>query len=206
MKMAKVQNYESFLIFRAVTFAQCMRPFKQTTKKEFIMRKSTLFISAVLTTFVMAMLAGVASAYQGVIAASNPTATAQTQAQEQPQVKAISQTVPADAQAVNLTPEEAAGLAAQVLGQNDLYSVEVTDLNGETVYMVTFSNGKLVYVSLDGQIRSIGEVPVQTVVVNSGGGGGNRRNNKQTQTTTSNQSSSQHQEHESHDDHEGHDD
>jgi hypothetical protein len=170
------------------------------------MRKSTLFISAVLTTFVMAMLAGVASAYQGVIAASNPTAT--PQAQEQPQTKAISHTIPADAQVVNLTPEEAAGLAAQVLGQNDLYSVEVTDLNGETVYMVTFSNGKLVYISLDGQIRSIGEVPVETVVVNSGGGGGGRKN-RQTQTTTSNQSSSQHQEHESHDDHgehEEHDD
>ena len=165
------------------------------------MRKSTLFISAVLTTFVMAMLAGVASAYQGVIA-SNPTATAQ--AQEQPQTKAISHTIPADAQAVNLTPEEAAGLAAQVLGQNDLYSVEVTDLNGETVYMVTFSNGKLVYVSLDGQIRSIGEVPVETVVVNSGGN--NNRKNRQTQTTSSNQSSSQHQEKESHDDHEEHDD
>jgi hypothetical protein len=163
------------------------------------MRKSTLFISAVLTTFVMAMLAGVASAYQGVIA-STPTATAQ--AQEQPQVKAISHTT--DAQAVNLTPEEAAGLAAQVLGQNDLYSVEVTDLNGETVFMVTFSNGKLVYVSLDGQIRSIGEVPVETVVVNSGGN--NNRKNRQTQTTSSNQSSNQHQENESHDDHEEHDD
>jgi hypothetical protein len=183
-----------------------MRPFKQTTKKEFIMRKSTLFISAVLTTFVMAMLAGVASAYQGVIAASNPTATAQTQAQEQPQTKAISHTLPADAQAVNLTPEEAAGLAAQVLGQNDLYSVEVTDLNGESVYMVTFSNGKLVYVSLDGQIRSIGEVPVETVVANSGGGGGGGRKNRQTQTTTSNQSSSQHQEHEDQGSHEEHDD
>ena len=147
------------------------------------MRKSTLFISAVLTTFVMAMLAGVASAYQGVIA-STPTATAQTQ--EQSQTKAISHTIPAEAQAVNLTPEEAAGLAAQVLGQNDLFSVEVTDLNGETVYMVTFSDGKLVYVSLDGQIRSIGQVQVDTVVVNSGGGGGGGgRNNRQPQTTTS---------------------
>jgi hypothetical protein len=169
------------------------------------MRKSTLFISAVLTTFVMAMLAGVASAYQGVIAASNPTATAQVQ--EQPQTKAISHAVPTDAQAVNLTPEEAAGLAAQVLGQNDLYSVEVTDLNGESVYMVTFSDGKLVYVSLDGQIRSIGQVQVDTVVVNSGGGGGgNGRKNRQTQTTTSNQSNNQHQEHEDQGGHDEHDD
>jgi hypothetical protein len=169
------------------------------------MRKSTLFISAVLTTFVMAMLAGVASAYQGVIAASNPTATAQVQ--EQPQTKAISQTVPTEAQAVNLTPEEAAGLAAQVLGQNDLYSVEVTDLNGESVFMVTFSDGKLVYVSLDGQIRSIGQAQVDTVVVNSGGGGGgNGRKNRQTQTTTSNQSSNQHQEHEDQGGHSEHDD
>ena len=41
------------------------------------MRKSTLFISAVLTTFTMATLAGVASAYQK-IAETNLTAATQT--------------------------------------------------------------------------------------------------------------------------------
>ena len=45
------------------------------------MRKSTLFISAVLTTFVMAMLAGVASAYQNVVSKNAEQATTQVQVQ-----------------------------------------------------------------------------------------------------------------------------
>ena len=166
------------------------------------MRKSTLFISAVLTTFVMAMLAGVASAYQNVVNSN------QVAAQPQPQAQAVAEVIPAptEVQPVNWTPEQAAALAAQVLGHDDLFSVEVTDLNGETVYMVTFSSGDLVYVSLDGQIRSIGQVPVETVTVNSGGGGrrggggGDGGNNQ-----TSNSGGS-HEEHEDNNEHEGHDD
>jgi hypothetical protein len=165
------------------------------------MRKSTLFISAVLTTFVMAMLAGVASAYQNVVNSN------QVAAQSQPQTQVVAEVIPAptEVQPVNWTPEEAAALAAQVLGHDDLFSVEVTDLNGETVYMVTFSSGDLVYVNLDGQIRSIGKVPVETVVVNSGsvgrgGGGGNGG------TIQSASSGGSHEEGEDHDEHEGHDD
>jgi len=161
------------------------------------MRKSTLFISAVLTTFVMAMLAGVASAYQNVVNSN------QVAAQPQPQTKTIAEAIPAptEVQPVNWTPEQAAALAAQVLGHDDLFSVEVTDLNGETVYLVTFSSGDLVYVSLDGQVRSIGQVQVETVVVSSGGGGGGGGGNNQ-----SNNSSQSNEEHEDHDEHEGHDD
>jgi hypothetical protein len=78
----------------------------------------------------------------------------------------------------------------------------VTDLNGETVFLVTFTSGDLVYVSLDGQIRSIGKVQVETVVVNSGGS--NRREKGETASQpASNQS---HEGHEDHEDHEGHDD
>lgn len=163
------------------------------------MRKSTLFISAVLTTFVMAMLAGVASAYQNALE-KNTEQTA-TQVQPQPQVKAISHAIPADSQ-FTVTPEEAAGLAAQVLGREDLFSVEVTDLEGETVFMVTFSSGDLVYVSLDGQIRSIGKVQVNTVVVKSGGDDRDDRSNNSSQPSVSNQSlEDDHEE-----DHEDHDD
>jgi len=169
------------------------------------MRKSTLFISAVLTTFVMAMLAGVASAYQNAIekTAEQPFTGVQAQPQEQSQVKAVSNTLPAES--FNISPEEAAGLAAQVLGREDLYSVEVTDLDGEMVFMVTFSSGDLVYVSLDGQIRSIGKVQVSTVVVkknkDKGDDGGN------VQASTSNQSQEKHEDDEDHEeDHEDHDD
>lgn len=166
------------------------------------MRKSTLFISAVLTTFVMAMLAGVASAYQNT--ADKAAQQAATQVQTQPQAKEISHTIPADAQTFTLTPEEAAGLAAQVIGRDDLYSVEVTDLDGQSVFMVTFTSGDLVYVSLDGQILSIGKVPVETVVVNSGGGGGGGGGGKNVQAPPAKQSQPSHEEHDDHE--EEHDD
>jgi hypothetical protein len=178
-----------------------------------MMRKSTLFISAVLTTFVMAMLAGVASAYQNAVEknAEQAAADTQVQTQPQPQVKAISHAIAAESQR-NLSPEEAAGLAAQVIGREDLYSVEVTDLEGESVFMVTFSSGDLVYVSMDGQILSIGKVQVDTVVVSAGGGGGGGGGSSQ--PAISNQSrgdhddrDEDHEEHEEHDeDHEEHDD
>jgi hypothetical protein len=136
------------------------------------MRKSTLFISAVLTTFVMAMLAGVASAYQNAVEKNTEQmAATQVQTQPQPQAKSISHAISADTQ-FTVTPEQAAGLAAKLIGREDLFSVEVTDLEGEMVYMVTFSSGDLVYVGMDGQILSLGKVQVNTVVVNSGGGGG----------------------------------
>lgn len=169
------------------------------------MRKSTLFISAVLTTFVMAMLAGVASAYQGLMA-SNPLAAEPTQAVAQPQAISLPDTAPTEVQAVNWTPEEAAGLAAQVLGRDDLYSVEISDLNGEAVFMVTFSSGDLVYVSLDGQIRSIGKVQVETVVVKSKGGGGGGGGGSASQAPASNQNHEENEEHEHEEEHEGHDD
>lgn len=160
------------------------------------MRKSTLFISAVLTTFVMAMLAGVASAYQNYVGKTAEQVATQTQSQ--PTVKAISHANSAESQ-FNLTPEEAAGLAAQVIGREDLYSVEVTDLDGETVFMVTFSSGDLVYVSLDGQIRSIGKVQVETVVVNSGGGGGGGDGGN-TRNSNSNQNWEDHDDDDDHED------
>ena len=173
------------------------------------MRKSTLFISAVLTTFVMAMLAGVASAYQTVVNKQQAELEQQQQQAQEPQTVAIADTapepIPTEAQPVNWTPEQAAALAAQVLGHDDLFSVEVTDLNGETVYMVTFSSGDLVYVSMDGQIRSIGKVEVETVIVNTGrgGGGGGSVSNSQ---RGGDDHDDDHEEHEEHEEQEEHDD
>jgi len=170
------------------------------------MRKSTLFISAVLTTFVMAMLAGVASAYQTVADKAAEQAATKVEAQPQPQVKAISHDISADTQPFNISPEEAAGLAAQVLGREDLYSVEVTDLEGESVFMVTFSSGDLVYVGMDGQILSIGKVEVNTVVVKTKKNKDDGGNNIQA-STSSNQSQEKHEDdHEDYEDHEEYDD
>lgn len=169
------------------------------------MRKSTLFISAVLTTFVMAMLTGVASAYQKM---SDTDLIAAIAPESQPQAKAIADSIPTSAptevQPVNWTPEQAAALAAQVLGHDDLFSVEVTDLNGETVYLVTFSSGDLVYVSMDGQVRSIGKVEVETIVVKAGGGGGGGGGNNG--SSNSSQSYEDHDDDHEDDDHDEHED
>ena len=154
------------------------------------MHKSTLFISAALTTFTLAMIAGVvASAYQGTF---NSTGTV---SQTSPTVEAVVQDPPPPAQ-VLFTPEQAAALAAQLLGRTDLYSVETADLNGASVFMVTFSSGDVVYISPDGQILAV--TKLQSTVTtsfqsNRSNGGGIATNNHDG-------------EHEEHEENEEHDD
>ena len=145
------------------------------------MRKSTLFISSVLTTAMLVMLFGVVSAYQ-TITNVNPvnTATAAPVATEQQQVPDVSSNVnpaplalPATQAPAVLTAQDAAQLAAKVIGRTDLYSVETSKLNDVDAFLVTFSSGDLVYVSMTGQILFITRKS-QTVSTssNSGGGGG----------------------------------
>ena len=170
------------------------------------MRKSTLFISAVLTTFVLAMLAGVASAYQN-FAQTDQVAQAEPAEQEvqaQSQVQTVAQNQPASEEvSADLTPKDAIDLAEEVMGDDDLYSIEMTELNGESVYLVTFTSGDLVYISLDGQIRSVDHIEVQTVVVNvSSSGRARDRNDSSVSNKSSSNSGGERESHE--DDHEDH--
>ena len=145
------------------------------------MRKSVLFVSAILTTFMLAVLAGVVSMNKktidtaAVVTEPAPTEAVVELAQPTPTVLAF------------ITPEQAAALAAQVLGHDDVYSVETSVFNGESVYLVTFSSGDLVYISPQGMIVSVTPAPV--VVYNAppapshtknhrppGGGGGGGEN------------------------------
>jgi hypothetical protein len=148
------------------------------------MRKSTLFISAALTTFMLAVLFGVVSAYQGTVKSAEVAAA-------QPQVQSTSAPVvmvnepPASpapivpTQPVNITPDAAAAIAGKVLGRTDLYSVENVQFEGADAYLVTFSSGDLVYLSLDGQVLSISKIKVTVITQpgskhgGGGGGGGN---------------------------------
>jgi hypothetical protein len=136
------------------------------------MRKSTLFISVVLTTFMLAVLFGVASAYKSVVGS---TQTAAVQPQPTETVQTVSEPIAAVVP-TQIAPEAAAALASKVLGRTDLYSVEVTQFEGADAYLVTFSSGDIVYLSLDGQILSISKLPVTTTVIarksRSGNGGG----------------------------------
>jgi uncharacterized protein YpmB len=163
------------------------------------MRKSTLFISVVLTTFMLAILYGVVSAYQSIV---NPTELAATQPQmaeviNQQVVVPPTQVIPT--QTMGIAPEAAADIAGKVLGRTDMYSIEVTQFEGVDAYLVTFSSGDLVYLSLDGQVLSISKLAVTVITQPSsgGGGGGNRNNN----TPANNDD-----DHEDHDDDDGDDD
>ncbi|CAG0992317.1 hypothetical protein ANAEL_02371 [Anaerolineales bacterium] len=164
------------------------------------MRKSTLFISVVLTTFMLAVLYGVVSVYQSIVGSTEMAAQPQTTEMtiNQPVVVPPTQAIPPVV--VNLTPEAAAALAGKVLGRTDLYSVEVTQFEGADVYLVTFSSGDLVYVSLDGQVLSISKLPVTTIVQSTGGGGGGGGNG------SNNNSGGEHEDHDDHEEHEGDDD
>ena len=137
------------------------------------MRKSTMFISAALTTFMLAVMFGVASAYQKIVQTGVPTEAAQ-QTQSTDVAFGTSSTV-----AGSVSIEQAADLASNVIGRTDLYAAENAQLDGVDAYLVTFSSGDIVYVSLDGKVLSISKLPVtyiagqSTWAGGSGNGGGN---------------------------------
>jgi hypothetical protein len=117
------------------------------------MKKSSLFISAVLTTFVLAVIAGVFSAYRS-FAGSTPVSG--------PQSAPSAAAVPAI-----LSSQDAAQIAAWYIGRSDLYAVESGSLNGTSAYKVTFSSGDLVYVNQQGQVLSVVAAPSITTGSNS---------------------------------------
>jgi len=135
------------------------------------MRKNTLFLSIGLTTFILAVLFGVVSAYQkttrsaqieaapsALVAQNNPASIVQ------PADSLISM-VPAS----TISPEQAAVLAAQTLGHDDVYSVESTTYEGTAAYLVTFSSGDLIYLSPTGQILAITQPEPVVIVINQPG-------------------------------------
>jgi hypothetical protein len=150
-----------------------------------MMRKSTIFISTVLTTFVLVMLYGLVSAYRGISNVTEASASAIDTATAPPTTQAtFTPTI--------LTPEQAAQMAVQVVGNSNLLSAESSSINGVDAYKITFTNNDVVYVGLDGQILGVqvapvlvnvsAQVPAKREDKNNSGGG------------------------ESHDDHEEHDD
>jgi hypothetical protein len=78
----------------------------------------------------------------------------------QTQVAALQNPAPADpmaasASASGVSPQKAADIAAQYLGQSTIYSVETAAYNGANVYKVTFSSGDVVMVGFDGQVLGV---------------------------------------------------
>ncbi len=130
------------------------------------MRKSTIFISAVLTTFALVMLFRVVAAY------NNNKITAQAAAVASNTLPAPTATdpptaAPAPTTSAALSPTAAAQLAAQVMGNPNLLSAESSSYNGVNAYLITFTNNDVVYVGLDGRILSVQKASVASVMVNA---------------------------------------
>lgn len=106
------------------------------------------------------------AAYQQTIAEANARLD-----QLQQQLTGQTATPAAAPQTGPITPEQAAAIAADSLGQTSVYSVTLVTLGGGSVYEVMMPSGDIVYVSLDGQV--VGSVPA-TVYSSSGGGGGGK--------------------------------
>lgn len=153
------------------------------------MRKATVFISSVLTTFALVMLYGVVKAYQNNAAVK--AAEVATQSSVDTSIS-VQMDDPTSTPSI-VTPQEAGQLAAQVLGQDNLLSAETSNYNGVDAYLITFTNNDTVYVGLDGQILSVQMAPM--VVVNAAPPA-KKNNNKNNQ----NNNQSSRGEHETHDD------
>ncbi len=136
------------------------------------MIKSVTLISVAITSVVLVTLVGVVYAYQGLAApdaASNPTGAPDPVSF--PPMGASPTNIP------DVSPQDAASIAAKFSSRTDLYSVEVADFNGAQTYKVSFSSGDVIFVGLNGQVLASvppqnGEVvatasPVPPVVVSS---------------------------------------
>lgn len=121
------------------------------------MRRNIPLISAALTTFSLVMLASVVYAYQA-MAAPPPLPSAEA---NQPGIGAPveASAPPEPAARPNVSPQDAAALAAKFLNRTDAFSVEVAVFNGAQSYKVTFSSGDIAYVAMDGQVLGIAPAP-----------------------------------------------
>jgi uncharacterized membrane protein YgcG len=155
------------------------------------MRKSAWFLAASLTAFIITMLAGVVYAYHG-ISFTEPlsaqpvqAASLSTQQPDPTQAQAPVSAPPLGEQSANLSPQQAAAIAAKSLHRTDLYSVQLSVINGLNLYKVAFVSSDIVFVSMDGQVVLTVPAPVAAVTAvptlpsltsnlppSSGGGGG----------------------------------
>jgi hypothetical protein len=163
------------------------------------MKKSTLFLSAAITTFILVVLAGVIfRARANAVAAAAPTpaptatlAPAATPTETATETLAPTNTLALTPTQVIISPQEAVFIASSALGNTQVYSVDTVTRYGVDVYQVNFSSGHIVFVSPEGHILMItmlqpvavtadqqastdnnSPAPAKKKPANDGGGGG----------------------------------
>lgn len=125
--------------------------------------KISLFLSATLTAFVVATLAGVVNQVSRVSASEVPVVQAAATL-ELPTAVPTDLPTATDVPQEPLSPEQAVALAAEAIGRQDVYSVETTVYETVEAYKVVFSSGDIVYIGADAQVLAI--TKLQPVVVN----------------------------------------
>ncbi len=141
------------------------------------MAKLVITISAGVTAFIMALVAGAVFAYRTM--SSPSTASTQqpaSQVSSSVQVAAVDPTQAQPTALPNVSPQDAASIAAKSIKRTDVYSVAMADAKGTQAYMVTFTSGDVVYVGMQGQVLATlpppTPAPAPAVVASGGGGGG----------------------------------
>ena len=132
------------------------------------MRKGVTFISAALTAFILAMLAGVVYAYNNGLSVSGLFSQQASNSNQSVSLPLMAPTASA------VWPRDAAAEAAKFMNRTDLYSVQLATYNGQQSYEVTFASGAIAYVSMSGQVLGIAsptQAPAYYSAPNKGGGG-----------------------------------
>jgi hypothetical protein len=139
--------------------------------QENLMSKIVMVISGAVTAFILALTAGAVYAYRS-LSTSAPGAAAVANAQQpaDPSSSTVQLSAPqTPTTAPNISPQDAASMAAKFLNRTDLYSVEILSVQGAQAYKVTFSSGDAAFVSLQGQVLSILPAPTPGPVTTVGG-------------------------------------
>ncbi len=138
------------------------------------MGKLVIAISAAVTAFIMALTAGAIFAYRS-LSASSSTAGQQPSSQVSAPVQIAADPTQAQQPTAvpNVSPQDAAAIAAKSINRTDVYSVAMGDYKGTQAYIVTFSSGDIVYVGLRGQaLATVAPTPAAVFSATGGGGGG----------------------------------
>lgn len=163
------------------------------------MRKSTVFISAVLTTFALVILYNVVSAYRENNKAIEMAAQSAASLAPAATLAPIATDLPSPTEVVAITPEQAAQLAAQVVGNSNLLSAESSTFDGVDAYKITFTNNDVIYIGLEGQILSVQVAPVVVNVAVPAQPANNKKNGNGS-------NHNEHENHESDEEHQEHED
>ncbi len=136
------------------------------------MKTPISFISAAITAFILAITAGTVYAYKTLAASPSTSQSQSSHSSATTQLVASSST---SSEAPDVSPQDAASVAAKFLSRTDLYSAELAEYQGAQSYKITFTSGDIVYVSMKGIVvgSELPPTPVPMVITQwSGGSGG----------------------------------